>query len=99
MALESQQGEQLTFVVYDASTGEVRHVHYVAVLPGAQPPPREESEKRALAVAGRFGRGDSLQLKVLHIGYEVMKPQFKHRVDLKNLKVISEPIKTKESKS
>ena len=94
MVLE-QAGEQHVFVVYDGMTGEVRHVHYVAVFPGAQAPPREESEKRALAAAVRFGRGESVHFKVLQVGHQDIKPRSKHRVDLKSLKVISEPIQAK----
>ena len=87
---------ELACVVYDSTSGEVRHVHQVAVLPGAEAPTTKEIEKRAVALAKKFGRHGSLRLKVLHVAPESLKPQTRRRVDLKSLKLISEPLQ-KES--
>lgn len=91
----SQKGVQYAYVVYDAKSGDVHHVHQVAVLPGAESPTHEEMEERALALAKKLGRHGSAQLKVLKVAPEHLLPQSKHSVDLKKLKLISRPIQQK----
>jgi maleate cis-trans isomerase len=77
-------------VVYDATTGEVRHIHQVAVLPGAKGPAKGEVEARAMALAKRFTKHDPSRFKLLHVTPENLKPGMKHKVDLKSLTLISE---------
>ena len=95
----SRQSVQYACVVYDSVTGEVGHVHLVAVLQGAKAPAAHEIEARALALAKKFGRHDPSHLKVLQVAPESLKPRMKHKVDLKSLKLISEPISRKRSKN
>jgi len=80
------------FVVYDSATGEVRHIHQATVLQGAKAPATHEMEARALALTKKLGRHDPSRLKVLQVPPENLKPLRKHKVDLKSLKLISEPV-------
>jgi hypothetical protein len=96
MALQtSKPSMQYACVVYDPVTGDVRHVHRVAVLHGAKGPATKEIEARALALAQRLSGGDPSRLKVLHVAPESLKPQMKHKIDPKSLKLVSEPISRK----
>ena len=96
MSLEALRiSEKHAVAVYDTATGEVRHIHQVTVVQGANAPPTHEIEARALALAKRLGRHDPSRLKVLHVAPESLKQMTKHKVDLKNLKLMSEPVSRK----
>src|ERR1700733_13100826 len=93
----SQQHTHRTCVVYDPQSGKIHHVHYVAVLPGAKSPTKQEIEERALAHAEKTSAyfssqlaHFSSQLKVLHVPPQSLKPRSKHRVSLDDLTIVSE---------
>ena len=83
-------GTQYACVVYDAATGEIHHVHHVGVMDGAEAPTTQEIEARAMALAKQLGQHDPSGLKVLRVAPESLKPHVKHKVDLKNLTLISQ---------
>ncbi len=83
---------QFACVVYEPKTGDIRHVHRVVVLPGAEPPIKEEMKERALALAKKLGGDTTLRLEVLHVPPEAFKRGSKHKVDVKNLTLIAEPL-------
>lgn len=85
-------------VVYDPASGEVRHIHHVTVIQGAKAPATHEMEKRALDLAKRLGGHDPSRLKALQIAPENLKPRMKHRVDVKTLKLVSEPVSRKRGR-
>lgn len=84
-------------VLYDPKTGDIRHVHRVAVLPGAESPTKQQVQERALALAKKLGRDGPARLRVLHVSPESIKPGSKLRVDLKKQRLVSEPIQGKRS--
>ena len=90
-----KQSANYAFVVYDSTTGDLRHVHHVTILHGAKAPATHEIEARALALTKKLGRHGSSPLKVLQVAPENLKPLAKHRVDLKSLALVSEPISRK----
>jgi hypothetical protein len=79
-------------VVYDASSGEVRHLQRSVALSGAQVPPDREIEARALEIAERLSEAKGVQLKALHVDASSLRPHARHRVDLKTLTVVAEPL-------
>jgi hypothetical protein len=67
-------------VVYDAATGQIRHVHRVVTFVGGREPPEQEIEADALRAVGKL-RTHQGDLLVLHLGTETVEPDRKYRVD------------------
>lgn len=67
-------------VVYDAATGQIRHVHRVVTFVGGREPSADEIEADALRVAAKLRphRGD---LVVLQLGEETVEPNRAYCVD------------------
>jgi len=67
-------------VVYDAATGQIRHVHRVVTFVGGREPSEHEIEADALRAAGKL-RAHQGDLLVLHLGTETVEASRKYRVD------------------
>jgi hypothetical protein len=67
-------------VVYDAATGQIRHVHRVVTFVGGREPRADEIEADALRAAGKL-RSHHGDLLVLQLGAEAVEPTLKYRVD------------------
>ncbi len=84
-------------VVYDAESGEVKHIHNVVALPGADIPAEDRIAERALTVAKRLREHESVDLRTLHVSPGAIKPLHKHRVDVTSGTLVSEPIRSQRS--
>jgi len=72
-------------VVYDPKTGEIRHVHLVVNLPGAEAPSREQMTENALRHAVR---DDSSEMAVLHVVPSQLERGKLYRVDHANQSLV-----------
>ena len=79
--------EERAFMIYDAESGEVRHLHRVTVFTGAEAPPREEDDARALAAARQLGHRTE-KLAVLSIAPADLAASAGCRVDLRSRKLV-----------
>lgn len=69
-------------VLYERSTGLIRHTHYVSFIKGGKKSPtKEENEERAFELAGQRGVRTS-ELVALHVSGTDLKPNVEFRVDI-----------------
>jgi hypothetical protein len=76
-----------TCVVYDPSTGQIRHVHRAITLAGGKHPTHAQLEARAMERARAHGV-DVIGLKVLRVSGEY-DPMRKYRVDVAKLSLVA----------
>jgi hypothetical protein len=87
-------------VVYDATTGRIRHVHRVVTLGGGTEPKRSDIEARALEIARRTHKGTrTMQVKTLMVAPDQLQAGSTHKVDPKKRSLISTPIEVKATRS
>jgi hypothetical protein len=71
-----------TLVLYDSSTGVIKHVHQVATMRGGRPRDASAIEADALAIAAARGHQRS-RLAVLDVSSQGLDPRTHYRVDVK----------------
>jgi hypothetical protein len=80
------------WVVYDAKTGRIHHVHRVVTLKGGTQPESSDVEARVMDIVATKG-GKVSQLKTLVVSPEQLHPGATHKVDVKKKSLVSKPIK------
>jgi hypothetical protein len=68
-------------IVYDASSGQIRHVHSVVTFVGGREPNNEEIEADALRALGSLPNPPKGDFHVLHIDHDAIEPGKKYGVD------------------
>jgi len=71
-----------TVIVYDAASGDIRHVHQVITMPGAVAPEQSVAERDAMLLAKEEGY-ESSGLSCLTVDAEKLNVQARYRVDVK----------------
>jgi hypothetical protein len=66
-------------VVYEETSGAIKHIHQNLTFEGGQVPSESEMEQAALDILSR--RVDVRGLKVLHVDGAELRPRVKYRVD------------------
>ena len=79
-------------VLYEATTGKVRYMHYSMAARGAKLPSNADLEKRALELATRLYGLPIETLRTLQVDAIELKHGSRHRVDIETERVISEPL-------
>jgi hypothetical protein len=77
-----------TYVVYDAETGDIFHVHRVVILKGGAPISHGEEEKHALSLA-RKRRPFAGNLAVLRVQHESLQQGLVYAVDLQTRSLVA----------
>jgi hypothetical protein len=72
-------------VLYDKSTGEVRHIHEEIFLPGSKVLSKDQIEAAAFK---RLRSSDTSRLAALHVSHSDLKPYINYRVDLKKKSLV-----------
>lgn len=68
-------------VVYDATSGQIRHRHSVTTFVGGREPTEAQIEADALHVLRSLPNPPDGVLQVLHIPHDAMQPGKRYRVD------------------
>jgi hypothetical protein len=85
-AVGLQVASARVYVVYEARTGEIRHVHESVTFAGAAQPSAAQAEARALALAARFGHR-AAGLRVLPV--EAFDDRTPQRVDVRRQRLVA----------
>jgi hypothetical protein len=75
------------FVVYDARSGEIVHLHSSTVLSGAETRLKDEDEAQAIELAERLGTGGT-ELRALAVDPDELDMTAPMRVDLDGPKLV-----------
>ena len=75
-------------VLYEPSTGQIRHVHHVVTLVGADETPEKAIEERILKLAKETGT-DSRELHLLHVHASELEPSRDYKVDTKKRRLVA----------
>lgn len=76
-------------VVYDASSGQIRHLHTVVTFEGGQEPSPEQIAANALEVVAKLPKPHQGTLHVLHVDESSLVRGKKYRVDVKQKKLVA----------
>ena len=79
LPIQSQKG----CVVYDATSGQIRHLHRVVTFVGGREPSDDEMAADALRALDRLSNPPGGTLQVLHVHYDAIEPGKRYRVDHK----------------
>jgi hypothetical protein len=82
-------------ILYEPSTGKVKHLHYSVAIQGGELPPDADLEKRALEVAARLKGLAPDTVRAIHVDATEVKRHSRHRVEVATKRLISEPLKRK----
>jgi hypothetical protein len=78
-------------VVYDKTTGEIVHVHHVAVVPGATAPSDEDNEASAIKWATTVTRRNTQDVATISIDRSDMRRGHRYAVDISEKKLREQP--------
>jgi hypothetical protein len=70
-------------VVYETSSGRIRHIHRVMTLQGGREPGREKIAEDALRALRSMPNPTDEDLDVLHVHHDALEPNKRYRVDLR----------------
>src|SRR5262245_13815151 len=84
------------WVVYDAQTGRIHHVHRVITLQGGVEPNPREIEDRVMAIADERGMPRA-QVRMLAVSPAQLQPGARHRIDPTQGTLVSEPLEANET--
>ena len=73
---------QVSCVLYDPKSGQIRHVHTVVTMTGGERSTQAQVEKRAYALA-KGVIANSAKLKALHVDPATVQAGRRYRVDVK----------------
>lgn len=102
MASERQKGPNVgeiqveadsVCVLFDSSTGDVRHIHRVVTLPGGERLSKETIEQRARSLAKQAGT-EVDRLEAIHVKPKAVEVQGCFRVNLRSRKLEVEERRT-----
>jgi hypothetical protein len=83
MPLHPRDGrKQSAYAIYDASTGEVIHVHHRIVMPGAKSPAENEIREQAMTLVSQTTNRSPSELSLLPIKAGQLRPGHRYSVDL-----------------
>jgi hypothetical protein len=72
-----------TFLIYDASSGEIVHGHKAVFFPGQEPPEAAHLERQALEVAAQVTRRKASSLRALAVDHSKLQHGAHYRVETK----------------
>ena len=75
-------------VLYDNASGEIKHVHHVVTIEGADETPEDTIEKRALELAQGVGV-ETKGLRSLHVDAEKIDPEKTFKVDVETRRLVA----------
>jgi hypothetical protein len=75
-------------VVFEPSSGRIRHVHRVITMAGADERSEQAITERALTLAKKYGAANA-KLDVIHVDPKVLADRGRFQVDVKNRKLVA----------
>lgn len=75
-------------IVFESSSGKIRHVHRVITMAGARERTEKEIGERALALAKKHGAADA-KLDTVHVDPKTVEARGHYQVDVKNRTLVA----------